>query len=75
MRTLSVIVARNRELGSGPPRIIIAHQTRSVACDEALFHLLVTHGFVVREVPHREHHPEYHHPILRIFEISVRPSE
>ena len=53
-----------------PPSIIIAHQTRAAAVDEALFEQLRRHGFTWEEIPHVKHHPTFHHPLIRVFVIT-----
>jgi hypothetical protein len=62
-------------LTSGPgqaPTILIAHQTRAASVDDLFFKLLHDRAFVVKEIPHIAHHPEFHHPLIRLFAITRR---
>lgn len=68
VNTLARITAAGAE--GKAPTVLLSHQTRSTAGDEALFRELGAKGLVAEEVPLAEHHSEFRAEPIHIYRIT-----
>lgn len=57
-----------------PPLVILSHQTRSTASDEAFFGSL-SDTFNIKQVPTDEHHPEFQDEVIGVYELRRKSQE
>jgi len=52
-----------------PPRVLVAHQSRARASDEAFAAALAAEGLAARALPHALHHPRFESDAIEILEV------
>lgn len=57
--------------GRAAPQVLLSHQTRTTAGDEALFRELRAQGLHADEVPTAEHHTEFRAEPIHIYKVSA----